>query len=152
VKGEIMNRNSFLFNIRISHFFVFTVIPLTALLTCVNLVKPDLGFAEPPTVVSTNPGNGATNVDLHIEKISITFSTEMDETAGYTLGGFPVIDGTAYWSDNGKTFNFPRNMHAPLWLGRTYTITLNPPGRPRGFRDLSGNLLKEYTFSFSTKR
>jgi hypothetical protein len=152
VKGEIMNRNSFLFNIRISHFFVFTVIPLTALLTCVNLVKPDLGFAEPPTVVSTNPGNGATNVDLHIEKISITFSTEMDETAGYTLGGFPVIDGTAYWSDNGKTFNFPKNLHAPLRLGRTYTIILNPPGLHRpGFRDLSGNLVQEYTLSFSTK-
>jgi hypothetical protein len=121
-------------------------------LTYINLVKPNLVFAEPPTVVSTNPGNGATNVVLNIEKISITFSTAMDKTAGYALGGFPFIDGTAYWSDNGKTFNFPRNMHAPLWLGRTYTITLNPPGRPRGFRDLSGNLLKEYTLSFSTKR
>lgn len=114
-----------------------------------------------PTVVSTNPSNGELEVNRNLEWISVTFSDEMEE--GYSVSvdwdppaaiGWPLSGATALtWGSNGRTFLFSRaNVGTRLVPGITIQVTLNPPSHPPRFKDMSGNALEPYTFTFTTRK
>ena len=102
---------------------------------------------DPPTVVSTSPAQGETNVSLDLEAVSITFSRPMK--SGYSISSnFPGY--SASWSADRQTITLTRkDLDTPLQSGITYSFTLNRGGST-SFRDLSDVPLQEYTFSFTT--
>ena len=100
----------------------------------------------PPTVVSTDPANNATGVDLN-KVIAATFSEAMDPatitTTTFTLkhGTTPVL-GTVTYAGAGVTFTPTGNLTAST----TYTATITT-----GATDLAGNALaSDYVWSFTT--
>lgn len=99
--------------------------------------------STPPSVVSTNPQNGATDVDPSIGYIEIVFNEMVD-----TQSGLVSIDNNAQtgsWSWSGNTL---RVSVSNLKYGSYYNVTVS------GFRDLSdpGNVMSApYRFSFRTK-
>ena len=98
-----------------------------------------------PTVVSTYPANGTVGVSLNLAGISVTFSEEMSTAiSSYTTdfeiwGTFPGAPG---WAPDHRTLYIPRNAAVALPVGVTVTFKL------MSLRDLEGNLLGDYTFSF----
>ena len=115
---------------------------------CLGLLSNSYGQdTTPPTVVSTYPANGATNVRLNLESVSITFDRRM--RAGYSISTLFPYDSVS-WSTDGQTFTLLRSdLSTPLLAGTTYTFTLNKDSST-SFRDWSGVPLEEYTFSFTT--
>ena len=120
-------------------------------------VPPPQPPITPPTsdltVISTNPEIGATGISRNLDRISVTFSKKMVE--GYSvssLGDWQLSGKTqVYWSNDKKTFNISRDDTINLLpSNRTITIILNPSSHSPNFKDISGNALKEYTFSFTT--
>jgi hypothetical protein len=103
-------------------------------------------WATGPTVVSTDPVNGATGVAADLEAITITFSEEMGNGLSLSgLGGSFSIS----WSPDHRVLTVARTAGAPAWEdGRTLEIVLNPPPH-YGFADTEGNLLATYTFAFT---
>ena len=101
-----------------------------------------------PTVVSTIPPNGATEISPDVETISITFSEPMAPSVSYTSIG--EWGSSSYeWSQNQTTIHITRNSAGtPLMEGSLITLILNPEGYPN-FRDLSGNFLETYTLCFT---
>jgi methionine-rich copper-binding protein CopC len=100
----------------------------------------------PPTVTSTSPANGATNVAINT-KVSATFSEAMDPStvtnSTFTLeqGGTPVAGAVTY---AGTTATFA--PASPLASATTYTATITT-----GAEDLAGNALEsDYVWSFTT--
>ena len=99
-----------------------------------------------PTVVSTNPANGATNISRDLTQVSITFSEAMASGRSIT-SNFPAY--TVSWSQDQKTAYLTRNDQlTPLASGATFTFTLNPTGY-LNFRDLQYNYLPQTVFSFT---
>ena len=96
-----------------------------------------------PIVSSTNPTNGATNIDK-TTIVSITFNESMDKTA--TNGAVSINPGSIsspVWSNGDKTVTFSTT----LTNGTTYTVTVSTSAR-----DIAGNpMASVYTFSFTTK-
>jgi Bacterial Ig-like domain len=86
----------------------------------------------PPTLVSTFPANGTTNVDVGTY-LSLTFSEPIDQsTLAPSL--FPDAgDGDFVWSNGGKTITF--TPYSPLLDNQQYTLTTIPGS----FADASGN-------------
>jgi len=116
----------------------------TALTALLLLAAP--AWADPPTVVSTDPANGATGVAPDLAHISLTFSTTMGN--GFSFSG---LSGSwnIEWSGDHRTLNIDRSPGSPPWAqGQALTITLNPPPYI-SFFDTEGNPLPTYTFSFS---
>ena len=104
--------------------------------------------AQGPTVVSTNPANGATNVSRAINVISVTFSKAMN-TNGVSIGSTGWGSSAWGYGNQDTTFYYSRsNDLAKLTAGSTITFTLNGQGTT-GFQDTSGNPLPTYTFSFT---
>ncbi len=91
-----------------------------------------------PTIVSSLPVNGATNVGTDIPVMVINFSEPM--TAAGTLSGISV--GGASWSNSNTTVVFP--VSSTLTGSTGYNVTLN------GFSDVAGNPLSGNSLSFTT--
>jgi hypothetical protein len=99
-----------------------------------------------PTVVSTEPSNGATGVAADLETVIINFSSEMQ--SGYSFSG---LGGpwTPEWSPDHRTLTVTRPASEPSWSdGTVKTIILNPAGYI-GFFAVDGDPLGTYTFSFT---
>jgi len=107
-------------------------------------VGPD---TTPPTVVSTSPGDGATDVAIDTV-VTATFNEAMDSstitTESFTLAGSEVSGTVTYDSDNyTATFTPDGNLD----YDHEYTATLTT-----AIADQAGNPLAEpYTWSFTTE-
>ncbi len=102
----------------------------------------------PPTLLSSNPANGATGVPV-TRAVSFTFSELMEPFHSILWSGNVNPDNFAYvWNGDARTLfcfytgNLPANA--------TITWALNPPGSPNNFRDLAGNPLATVSGSFKT--
>jgi pimeloyl-ACP methyl ester carboxylesterase len=102
-----------------------------------------------PYVVSTSPANGATGVPQTQTVVSITFSEPM-HTDSYSISSNWGSWGTftVSWSADSKTVYLTRPSGQNPPLGTQINFTLNPQGTPN-FRDLEGNALATYSFSFT---
>ncbi len=102
--------------------------------------------AAPPTVISTDPVNLATNVALN-KKITATFSEAMDPltvtAATFTLKrGTTPVSGTVTYTGMTGTFTPAANLAS----NTTYTATITT-----GVEDLAGNAMAvNYVWSFTT--
>ncbi|MFH0736241.1 MAG: Ig-like domain-containing protein [bacterium] len=111
-----------------------------------NFTTGEAIVVTPPTVVSTNPVDFATNVALN-QKISTTFSKTMDAATitdvTYTLK-FGTTSVSGFVTYSGKTAIFtPTNNLLPNTI---YTVTINTQAK-----DLSGiALTNNYVWSFTT--
>jgi len=106
----------------------------------------------PPTVVTTSPANGATDVNLNVPVIA-NFSEVVDPasvtnlTAYITGPGNSVVPATV--TVNGADVTITPN--SPLGIVTTYTVTLEGGLTPPQIKDISGNALAaDYTWSFTT--
>ena len=101
----------------------------------------------PPTVISTDPANNATNVALN-KVITATFSVNMDQTTitstSFTLKlGAATVAGTVSGSGSNATFTPTVN----LLSGNTYTATITTAAK-----NLAGtSLVSNYVWTFSTR-
>ena len=99
---------------------------------------------EPPTVVSTAPEDGATNVPV-TTNIEVEFSQAMDEAAAE--GAFsvdPQVECDFSWDAGATTLTC--EPQAPLEEETLYTVTIDT-----GAQDEAGLALEEdFTFSFET--
>lgn len=86
----------------------------------------------PPTVVSSTPAGGATNVSTG-SNISLTFSEPVNHIELYPQLLPDPGDGVVIWSNGGKTVTLDPDQ--PLASNQQYSL-LVPPG---AIRDLSGN-------------
>jgi hypothetical protein len=100
-----------------------------------------------PTVVSTTPADGATNVPLDIT-FQIEFSEPIDP---YSLAGDNIVvtpplgDGTVSWTDGGTTMNFVPDVS--LLDDTAYSLNI----AAGAVSDYAGNLLSgNYTAAFTT--
>ena len=113
-----------------------------------ELARYDFSFTigpdeTPPTVISTYPANGATGIGPYIATVTVTFSEAMQATG--------TIQNSGSWgksvnsaSPDMRTLSMTReNAGTPLSAGETIYFTFS------GFRDLAGNLLATYTFTFT---
>lgn len=103
----------------------------------------------PPTIVSTNPANGATDVDPSLAEISVTFSEPMtDGNWSWCYDKkeeFPTKTGEPYYVDN-RTKNV---LPVKLEPNKQYIIWLNSQ-KFTNFKDEAGNALKPHRFVFKT--
>ncbi len=112
-------------------------------------------LASNPTVVSTNPPNGATGVSRTLESFSVTFSAPMRVSCGAGSQNW-LTEGSQMscsWSEDMRTITMSRGSGAtPLGPATTVTIWINPSSLPVEFwyRDVDGNLAVPFTFSFTT--
>jgi len=123
--------------------------PWVRTLIIVLLISATSGYAvaTPPQVVSTNPSYGTTNVPCDMPVVSITFSEPMQHVVSITSNG-TWSPYTVSWSDDSKTVYLTRTSGQPLSPGTYVAFTLNPEGM-LNFRDLDGDFLPTYTFSFT---
>jgi predicted extracellular nuclease len=100
---------------------------------------------EPPRVVSTDPGNGETNVRMDTN-VRATFNEAINEgTLNFTLAGpdGPVAGSVSY--DSGS-FTATFNPDDALGFETVYTATI-----AAGLEDIAGNATTDaYTWSFTT--
>ncbi len=125
--------------------------PLFPVLLLPLLLLGHAAASEKPTVVSTNPANGAVGVPKTLTSITITFSKPMDSvcrgvwTSNWIEGG-----STCQWSADKLTMTFTRvDKTTPLTANATVGVTLNPMAYPPEIRDAEGNYLDPYYFSFT---
>ncbi len=99
----------------------------------------------PPTVASTSPANGATNVAVG-SNITATFSDEMNRNT-ITKSTFTLnngVTGTISYKSSTKTATF--NPNTDLSYSTTYTAKITT-----GVKDSAGNAMaSNYTWSFTT--
>ena len=85
----------------------------------------------PPTVESTYPTDGATNVPVDTD-IVVTFDEEMDKNSVESAFSIsPSVSGSKSWSNSNKTLRF--NPSSDLKKKTTYTVTIGT-----GAKDLAG--------------
>lgn len=114
-------------NLASAHTFTFTTGAL-----------PDM---TPPTLVSSTPDAGATNV-ASTTRLVLTFSEAMN-TSGVTVTSSPVINlGVPSWSNGDRTVTFQSPV-ADWALSTSYTLTV-------AGADVAGNALGATTLAFST--
>ncbi len=92
-----------------------------------------------PSLVSSQPSNGATGVALD-RAVEFTFSEPMQQ--GFSIDWSPNVDAGQFsmaWSGDGLTLTctYPADFPA----GATISWVLNPAGMQAGFMDLAGNPL-----------
>lgn len=108
-----------------------------------TLMPPDM---IPPTVISTDPMDNATNVPLN-KTVSAVFSENMDPltitTTSFTLyDGLTQINGAVSYA--GVTAQF--NPNVDFLVGKIYTATIK-----NTVKDLAGNnMVLDYVWTFST--
>lgn len=113
----------------------------------------DIAADKKPVVVSTNPANGATGVDRNIQEIEIRFDKPM--IAGGSVSGdpnWPLSNNTpARWTPDYRSFYISReSANTPLPAGTEIHITYNKTGGSQYFRDIFGNILDQYSLTFTT--
>lgn len=122
----------------------------------------EINESNSPKIVSTNPSNGAVDVDPSLTAISVTFDRPMGSgIAWYTKDGgktFPKrtksVDESFQWSEDRKTNTITDLVLEP---GKTYNIWLNTEEelnsnkRYDGFRSENDVPLKPVLFTFTTK-
>jgi hypothetical protein len=91
-----------------------------------------------PYVLSTNPADGATGVDVNIRSVSVVFSEPMSESCSYSSTDFWGIGGPL-WSSDKRTLTIPNYSTDPIPTGATVKFTL---GTGITFKDVAGNLLR----------
>lgn len=102
----------------------------------------------PPTIAATIPGHGATGVDPDTDTVVITFNEAMIDDFSIQSSGSWGKSTHSVSPDRRILYMKRDNAGTPLPFGETIFITLNPDGRTN-FRDLAGNALPEYTFTFT---
>jgi alpha-tubulin suppressor-like RCC1 family protein len=104
------------------------------------------GFNVRPTVTSTVPADGATDVEID-STIQVTFSEAMDPTS-LTTATFvfsPAVAGAVVYDPSTFTATFIPSGNMPSQTAFTATITT-------GVRDVNGNnMAANYTWSFTTE-
>ena len=129
------------------HFSASTLVVILCFLLAVSIAYSQ----TKPVVVSTNPADLSTGVSSSLAAFSITFSNPMDTRYGGAFtNGWPAATWT--WSSDNKTFTSTRHdVPTPLPAGTTYMIYLNQSGIPQQYmyRDIAGNFLDYYKFSFT---
>lgn len=102
---------------------------------------------KPPTVISTDPANNVSDVELNTD-VTATFSVPMDQTTLTTSSvtlkqGETVISGTVSYSGSTVTFNPDNNLS----YSAVYTATI-----AAGVKNMEGiAMINNYTWSFTTK-
>lgn len=97
-----------------------------------------------PTVVSTDPANGATNVSRSLSQVHVTFSKAMSANIDVGSNGWGASQFS--WLTDKKVLTTTRNdagMRLPPL--RKISFTLGP-----GLKDIDGNSIDPYSFSFTT--
>ena len=104
-----------------------------------------------PNVISTNPKNGATDVDPSLSKMTVTFDKPMlDKSWSWSYedkDSFPQTLGQPFYIDNGTTCVLPVKLEP----SKHYVIWINT-ARFKNFKDRSGNAVKPYKLVFSTRQ
>lgn len=107
-------------------------------------------FAAPPTIVSTSPAIGATDVNASTTTVlTVTFDQPMAESFSWAGGGeqFPKIpDGNKpYWSLDKKTCSLPVQLEP----GKKYMLGINSRSH-RNFKNAAGESVEPTLFTFKT--
>jgi hypothetical protein len=108
-----------------------------------------------PTIVSTNPPNGATGVSRMLASLSMTFSKTMDTRfCGLSTRNWPYgAGGTCTWSADKLTMTLARyNPETPFASGlkiEAYIIDPEWTVQESYLRDTEGNHLDPYYYSFT---
>ncbi len=105
----------------------------------------------PPSVVSTMPQCGATDIDPALGEISVTFSKDM-KTTGHCWSWcyvredtFPTLTGESEFLDDHRTCV----LHVALEPSTTYAIWVNVDNF-QSFQDPAGHPAVPYLLSFET--
>ncbi len=98
----------------------------------------------PPTLVSSSPANGATNVNVN-SNLSLTFSEPMNQIDFDVRLAPDPGPGIPSWSNGGKTVTFDPDL--PLLANQQYTVII----LPGGVKDLAGNgIVQNVNIVFTT--
>ena len=102
---------------------------------------------KPPTIVSMNPENGATNVPSTLTQLSVTFDQPMGGGCSWTGGGenFPEGTDAPQWNADMKTCTMPVKLK-PHW---NYRLGLNSESAIN-FQSAHGVPLEPVVWQFST--
>jgi hypothetical protein len=123
-----------------------TLLPVIVLIFLAPWICPADSHADdtvPPTVIATNPPNGATGVSRAIPIVSITFSEPMNPSGVDLASEFPPV--SLSWSPDQKTLYMVRTEQSALLdQGGIYSFSLGP-----NFCDAAGNPLPRTDFSFT---
>jgi hypothetical protein len=115
-------------------------------------VSPPAPDFTPPSVVSTSPPNGSSNI-LPTSTFSVTFSEDLN-AASVDVNSILLLRNatnhvTASLSYNAATRTVTITPSSPLEIATNYTIYV--PGGANGVRDLAGNVIaSDFTSTFMT--
>ena len=104
--------------------------------------------AGAPTVTATSPVNGATDVDVHLDRISVAFSQEMQASWSVVVDSPAALSLSPAWSPDRRTLDLQLSPGGVLVPDTAYTLWLNLSDL--GFRDDAGRPLATHAFSFTT--
>ena len=102
-----------------------------------------------PRVLSTNPPAFANDVDPSIDKITVTFNTQMmDQSWSWTGGGdtYPQTTGKPFYDETKTTCTMP----VKLEHGKVYWVGINSPSH-KNFQTAGHEPAKRYVILFATK-
>ncbi len=102
-----------------------------------------------PQVISTSPVAFANNVDPNLDKIAVTFNTQMmDNSWSWTGGGdtYPQTTGKPYYNETKTVCTLPVKLEA----GKVYWVGINSPSH-KNFKTSDGEPIKRYVILFATK-
>jgi hypothetical protein len=115
----------------------------------VRFGQPNGVVGNAPKIVSTQPANGAKDVDPTLSEITVTFDQDMDEGFSWTGGGpeYPSSPqgAKAQWRDK-RTCVLPVALHS----GHHYRVGINSPSH-RNFRSTAGQSVAPSSISFTTR-
>jgi len=104
----------------------------------------------PPKVISTNPQNGAQNVDPSLTKISVTFNESMMNKSWSWCyeekDKFPQMTDQPHYTEN----NTKNILPVKLEPNKEYVIWINTVNF-KNFKDKTGNPGEPYKFTFETR-
>lgn len=125
---------------------IITMLITVVVFSCNKNDDPNPNQTSSPTVVSTDPLDGATNVSIG-NKISATFSTEMDPST-FKKENFVVMQGastvTGVVEYTGRIATFVPTVYLSAYT--SYNISL------RGVKDMGGRTMaNDYTWNFTTR-
>ena len=108
------------------------------------------GDTTSPKVNSTNPRNGAQNIDPTLSEIWVQFNEPMkDQSWSWAYANedeFPKLSGNPYYTDNYTKNILPVNLEP----NKEYVIWINSENL-KNFKDKAGNPSEPYKFEFKTK-
>jgi RNA polymerase sigma-70 factor (ECF subfamily) len=117
----------------------------------VRSLRKNQDAGDPPTVVRTVPGTGATDVDPSLKEIKVTFDRKMQNGSwswtNRSEDTFPKVTGKIRYEKDKCTCVLPVELEA----GKTYWIGVNSQ-RFRNFKDQAGNPATPFELTFTTKK